>query len=179
MCCHSSCLSYEWVQDPPWCERAAQPASCQRRRWSRGIHRLAAETQDALCHNYSLCPQCQGGWDTLRDAWMQHTVEHSVLKLLRGPGWMVIWTFASIMANKCFFFQDVLLQLSAEIRAHSWAKVESVYAYFVSEYLICEIFFSWSSAKNLTLCLFKSVWEKESYISASDNNTRQKVHLGK
>lgn len=81
--------------------------------------------------------------------------------------------------KQMFFFQDVLLQLSAEIRAHSWAKVESVYAYFVSEYLICEIFFSWSSAKNLTLCLFKSVWEKESYISASDNNTRQKVHLGK
>lgn len=103
VCRHLSCLSHEWVQDPPWCQRAAQPASCPRRWWSRGLHRPPAETQDSLRHNHSVCSQRQGGCHTLRglwcnlqamgQSWGMREMHHNVLMLMSSC------TFADITAQ--------------------------------------------------------------------------------
>lgn len=58
--CRISCQNHERVQDPPWCERVAQPSAGPRSWWSWGLHRFTTETQDSLRHNNSLGSQCQG-----------------------------------------------------------------------------------------------------------------------
>lgn len=110
---------------------------------------------------------------------MQHKVERSVLKLMRGPGWMDgIMNLCQHHGKQMFFFQDVLLQLSAEIRAFLTAELKlKLCTHTLSLNILFVKSFSAEVLLKILPCVFLKVSERNKVTSVLQTITLDKRYI--